>query len=87
MTCEELKKQFSDVILIPGETEIKQHISLFFAKSKSTIDYTDIDTELNDGITNDDNERVNWIQLLKTIVEINPDDKPETIYQNLLFQR
>ena len=85
MMREELKKQFPDVFSIPGETEIKQYISLLFAKSKSTINDADFDTELNDSNINDDIEHVNWIKLLKTIIEINPTDKPENIYQNLLF--
>ena len=85
MMREELKKQFPDVFSIPGETEIKQYISLLFAKSKSTINDADFDTELNDSNINDDIEHVNWIKLLKTIIEQNPTDKPENIYQNLLF--
>jgi len=86
MMREELKKQFPDKFSIPGETEIKQYISLLFAKSKSGHNDADLDTELNDSIIDDDNvERVNWVKLLKTIVEVNPTDKPENIYQNLLL--
>ena len=86
MMREELKKQFPDKFSIPGETEIKQYISLLFAKSKSSRNDADLDTELNVSIVDDDSvERVNWVKLLKTIVEVNPTDKPEIIYQNLLF--
>ena len=35
------------------------------------FDNADIDTELNDGIVNDDIERVNWIKLLKTQKQFN----------------
>ena len=83
---EELKKQFPYVFSMPGETEIKQHISLLFSKSKSNLYGADIDTNLNNTIINNENiECVNWIKIIKMIVEINPTDKTETIYQNLLF--
>ena len=69
-----------------GETEIKQYISLLFVKSKSSRNDADLDTELNDSIVDDDIvECVNWVKLLKTIVEVNPTDKQEITYQNLLF--
>ena len=55
MMREELKKQFPDVFSIPGETEIKQYISLLFAKSKSSRNDADLDTELNDSIIDDNN--------------------------------
>ncbi len=47
MMHEELKKQLPDIFSIPGEIEIKQYISPLFPKSKSNLNDTDIDTELN----------------------------------------
>ena len=90
MMWEKLQKLYPYVFSIPGETENKKYISLLFSKSKSRRKgYNDesMDIELNEEAISlsDDNqseitERINW-EKLKEIVEENPTEKPEVIFE------
>ena len=84
----ELRKLYPDVFSIPGETEIKKYISQLFMKSKSNIDDRDneVDLILNEDIDNESEitTRVNWEKILKEMVEDNPSEKPNLIYDNFI---
>ena len=84
----ELRKLYPDVFSIPGETEIKKYISQLFMKSKSNIDDHDnqVDLVQNDDFENESEitPRVNWEKFLRQMVENNPSEKPNLIYDNFI---
>ena len=57
-----------------------------FVKSKSNHDYNEVDIETDEAIDDESEnvQRVNWEKYLKKLVEENPSEKPQIIYDNFI---
>ena len=81
---DQLQKDYSNTFSLPGETAIKQHIrSLFATSKKADKDKNDNDERDTTGNTSKNEE---WKCVVNDLVNKNPLEKPENIYQKFLTE-
>ena len=84
MMRDQLQKDYPNTFSLPGETAIKQHISSLFATSKKA------DKDKNDNnerdTTGNTSKNEEWKCVVNDLVNENPSEKPENIYEKFLTE-